>query len=60
MAASITGYLCRTVWHDELQSVIGNVNDVHERTLTVLWPSTLHCLNMKVNFFLIHMAFLFN
>lgn len=60
MAASITGYLCKIAWHAELQSVIGSLNDVHERPLTVLRPSTLHCLNMEVNFFVIHIAFLFN
>jgi hypothetical protein len=60
MAASITGYLYRMDWHAELQSVIGSLNDVHERPLIILWPTTLHCLNMEVNFFIFHIAFLFN
>lgn len=60
MAASITGYLFRIAWHAELQSVIGSLNDVHERPLTILQPSTLLCLNMELNLFVIHIAFLFN
>jgi len=60
MAAGITGYLCRIAWHAELQSVTGSLIDVHERPLTILWPSTLPCLNMEVSFFVIHIAFLFN